>query len=249
MTADNRSVGNGSRRSGSSEYEHELSSFDLDILSRQDLEIHAPRPYLTRWDHLKGAASIVLYAFSSSNRETSFGTTGRFRRAVSVDGDENRGFHPQRLGAAPGSNQGHAEGRLGHKPTILNFSSLLREIYSFIWGSQLASKKVEVLKIRYQCVRKVTYIIPMLLGGEIPKLLQPDTGDVLVIGLFSSGNKVPKERILKLRPKSAEWLNWQIWLNVIRLCGLRYFFSLKDVRGFGIFEVGYFLAVECLQLF
>ncbi|KAG9229979.1 hypothetical protein BJ875DRAFT_546542 [Amylocarpus encephaloides] len=176
-------------------------------------------PHLpTRWDHLKRAASIFLHTFSWS-RKTSSGPTGIFRRPVSVVCDNNGGFHRQRLGAAPSSNQGHEEKRLGHKPTIASFLPLLGETHGFIWGSQWTGKKAKVFKTRDS----------MPVEGEIPKPLQLDAGDVVVLGLFSTGNKVPKERILKLRHGFEEWLNRQIWLNVIRLHGLRAYLSWGNI--------------------
>jgi hypothetical protein len=56
----------------------------------------------------------------------------------------------------------------------------------------------------------------------------------LVIGIFSGSDRVPRERIVRIQ--RPERLFWQLWLHIITLRGLRFIFSLKDVKQFKIYK-------------
>lgn len=60
----------------------------------------------------------------------------------------------------------------------------------------------------------------------------------LVLDIFTRPDSVPKERLLII--KNPKRLFWQMWFNIIRLRGLQYIFSLKDVKQFKLYKVRVF---------
>lgn len=57
----------------------------------------------------------------------------------------------------------------------------------------------------------------------------------VVMGLFSRVNGVPRERLIEI--KTPKRLFFYIWFSIISLRGIDAIFSLKDVRGFAIYQV------------
>jgi hypothetical protein len=60
----------------------------------------------------------------------------------------------------------------------------------------------------------------------------------IVIGMFNEGERFAKERLVRIKHPSR--LFWQLWWHIVRLRGLRYVFSLKDVKGFKVYKVSTF---------
>ncbi|PVH85824.1 hypothetical protein DL98DRAFT_376870, partial [Cadophora sp. DSE1049] len=56
----------------------------------------------------------------------------------------------------------------------------------------------------------------------------------VVIGLFSKVNGVPSERLIKI--KEASGLFRSMWWAIVSLRGVGGVFSLKDIKGFGIYK-------------
>jgi hypothetical protein len=71
-------------------------------------------------------------------------------------------------------------------------------------------------------------------GVDPPLVLEP-IYPFLVFGLFKGKSQVPQERLFFVR--HPKWLFWQLWWNIILLRGFGYFFSLKDVQGFRLYNV------------
>lgn len=57
----------------------------------------------------------------------------------------------------------------------------------------------------------------------------------VVIGVFDDIDRWPKEWVLRLKYPSLTF--WQIWWHMVRLRGLSYVFSLKDVTQFRLYKV------------
>ena len=57
----------------------------------------------------------------------------------------------------------------------------------------------------------------------------------VVFGIFPGGEARPVERLVVM--KSTEHLLWRLWWEWVRLRGMRYIFSLKGVKGLGLYEV------------
>jgi hypothetical protein len=95
--------------------------------------------------------------------------------------------------------------------------------------------------IRKGCIRSEGIFLNSGEESVAPKRLESKSElelRFLVIGLFKGKNRIPDERLLRI--KYPNWLFWQIWLDIIKLRGIGYFFSLKDVEGFRLYEVSTF---------
>jgi hypothetical protein len=57
----------------------------------------------------------------------------------------------------------------------------------------------------------------------------------VVFGIFPGGEARPVEQLVVM--KSMEHLLWHLWWAWVRLRGMRYIFSLKGVKGLGLYEV------------
>jgi hypothetical protein len=57
----------------------------------------------------------------------------------------------------------------------------------------------------------------------------------VVLGIFSGADGIPKERLVSI--KDPAWLFWCMFWAILRLRGIGYFLSLKDVKAFSIYKV------------
>ena len=57
----------------------------------------------------------------------------------------------------------------------------------------------------------------------------------VIIGIFNGWDRVPKERIVRIRRPPA--LFWSIWVHVVWMRGIHYLLSLKGVKEFRVYKV------------
>jgi hypothetical protein len=80
--------------------------------------------------------------------------------------------------------------------------------------------------------------------GEI--VLVPDKiTPYVVLGIFSGADGIPHERMITVRKPSL--LFWYFFWAIVRLRGISWFFSLKDVKGFAIYRVGQFISSSLMS--
>jgi hypothetical protein len=71
----------------------------------------------------------------------------------------------------------------------------------------------------------------------------------VVLGIFSGAYGIPKERMVTVKDPSR--LFWHMFWAIVRLRGIGYFLSLKDVQAFSIYKVSicvFFLAANSLLI-
>ncbi|PMD34529.1 hypothetical protein L207DRAFT_570237 [Hyaloscypha variabilis F] len=64
----------------------------------------------------------------------------------------------------------------------------------------------------------------------------------VVFGIFPGGEARPVERLVVM--KSTEHLLWRLWWEWVRLRGMRYIFSLKGVKGLGLYECNWLMGTH-----
>jgi hypothetical protein len=58
----------------------------------------------------------------------------------------------------------------------------------------------------------------------------------IVIGIVEGADSIPLERYMRIR--HPKMLFWRLWIDIVKLRGLYYALSLKDVKEFRLYRVG-----------
>jgi len=114
---------------------------------------------------------------------------------------------------------------LGHQRSHVD--SVTREV-SNRGDGVLASDEIRLAPAGFRYEKSVAR------PGEV--MLMPDKiPPYVVLGIFSGADGIPRERMISV--KDSSWLFWSIFWAIVRLRGIGYFLSLKDVKAFSIYKV------------
>jgi hypothetical protein len=102
----------------------------------------------------------------------------------------------------------------------------------------LSSDEIHLAPVGFRYEKSVTR------PGEMV-LVPSNNPPYVVLGIFSGAYGIPKERMVTV--KNPSWLFWHIFWAIVRLRGVGYFLSLKDVKAFSIYKVS-ICVFSCRQI-
>jgi hypothetical protein len=95
-------------------------------------------------------------------------------------------------------------------------------------GRVLLSGEMDLAPLGFRYEKSVTRPGEVVL---VPSQIPP----YMVLGIFSGADGIPRERMVTVKQPSL--LFWYLFWAILRLRGITWLFSLKDVKGFAVYKV------------